>query len=182
MFIGVGQALSVFVRKAGIKLFANKGAISVQAQNDLMELLAQKSIEITSTEDEIKITAKKKITLNGGGSYIRLDACGIEAGTPGEYNVKAGYYGRKPKAKLTPELMAFPVIKSEDFNQIFILLDENTGQPLINWPYELELESGLKMSGITDENGNTELISSDKEEVVNISVFEPDEFLDDDIN
>ncbi len=73
MFIGVGQALSVFVRKAGIKLFANKGAISVQAQNDLMELLAQKSIEITSTEDEIKITAKKKITLNGGGSYIRLD-------------------------------------------------------------------------------------------------------------
>ncbi|HAP1967591.1 TPA: type VI secretion system tip protein VgrG, partial [Escherichia coli] len=174
MFIGVGQALSVFVRKAGIKLFANKGAISVQAQNDLMELLAQKSIEITSTEDEIKITAKKKITLNGGGSYIRLDACGIEAGTPGEYNVKAGYYGRKPKAKLTPELMAFPVIKSEDFNQSFILLDENTGQPLINWPYELELESGLKMSGITDENGNTELISSDKEEVVNISVFEPD--------
>ncbi|HBN4475727.1 TPA: type VI secretion system tip protein VgrG, partial [Escherichia coli O25b:H4-ST131] len=140
MFIGVGQALSVFVRKAGIKLFANKGAISVQAQNDLMELLAQKSIEITSTEDEIKITAKKKITLNGGGSYIRLDACGIEAGTPGEYNVKAGYYGRKPKAKLTPELMAFPVIKSEDFNQSFILLDENTGQPLINWPYELELE------------------------------------------
>ncbi|HAX0200103.1 TPA: type VI secretion system tip protein VgrG, partial [Escherichia coli CD436] len=130
MFIGVGQALSVFVRKAGIKLFANKGAISVQAQNDLMELLAQKSIEITSTEDEIKITAKKKITLNGGGSYIRLDACGIEAGTPGEYNVKAGYYGRKPKAKLTPELMAFPVIKSEDFNQSFILLDENTGQPL----------------------------------------------------
>ncbi|EFT2913807.1 type VI secretion system tip protein VgrG [Escherichia coli] len=182
MFIGVGQALSVFVRKAGIKLFANKGAVSVQAQNDLMELLAQKSIEITSTEDEIKITAKKKITLNGGGSYIRLDACGIEAGTPGEYNVKAGYYGRKPKAKLTPELMAFLVIKSEDFNQSFILLDENTGQPLINWPYELELESGLKMSGITDENGNTELISSDKEEVVNISVFEPDEFLDDDIN
>lgn len=182
MFIGVGQALSVFVHKAGIKLFANKGAISVQAQNDLMELLAQKSIEITSTEDEIKITAKKKITLNGGGSYIRLDACGIEAGTQGEYNVKAGYYGRKPKAKLTPELMAFPVIKSEDFNQSFILLDENTGQPLINWPYELELESGLKMSGITDENGNTELISSDKEEVVNISVFEPDEFLDDEIN
>ncbi len=119
MFIGVGQALSVFVRKAGIKLFANKGAISVQAQNDLMELLAQKSIVITSTEDEIKITAKKKITLNGGGSYIRLDACGIEAGTPGEYNVKAGYYGRKPKAKLTPELMAFPVIESGEFNAKF---------------------------------------------------------------
>ncbi|HHR5078897.1 TPA: type VI secretion system Vgr family protein, partial [Escherichia coli] len=123
MFIGVGQALSVFVRKAGIKLFANKGAISVQAQNDLMELLAKKEIIITSTEDEIKITAKKKITLNGGGSYIRLDACGIEAGTPGEYNVKAGYYGRKPKAKLTPELMAFPVIEGGDYSRCFKFFD-----------------------------------------------------------
>ncbi|WP_251134408.1 type VI secretion system Vgr family protein [Escherichia coli] len=131
MFIGVGQALSVFVRKAGIKLFANKGAISVQAQNDLMELLAQKSIVITSTEDEIKITAKKKITLNGGGSYIRLDACGIEAGTPGEYNVKAGYYGRKPKAKLTPELMAFPVIESGEFNAKFLFTDDD-GLPYAN--------------------------------------------------
>ncbi|WP_139509232.1 type VI secretion system Vgr family protein, partial [Escherichia coli] len=66
MFIGVGRALSVFVRKAGIKLIANKGAVSVQAQHDLMELLAKKSIEIVSTEDEIRISAKKKITINGG--------------------------------------------------------------------------------------------------------------------
>lgn len=136
MFIGVGQALSVFVRKAGIRLFANKGAISVQAQNDLMELLAQKSIVITSTEDEIKITAKKKITLNGGGSYIRLDACGIEAGTPGEYNVKAGYYGRKPKAKLTPELMAFPVISAKFDEQVRVIDDD--GKFIANVPYYIE--------------------------------------------
>ncbi|WP_157901682.1 DUF2345 domain-containing protein, partial [Escherichia coli] len=89
MFIGVGRALSVFVRKAGIKLIANKGAVSVQAQHDLMELLAKKSIEIVSTEDEIRISAKKKITINGGGSYIRIEGSGIEPGTPGDYNVKA---------------------------------------------------------------------------------------------
>ncbi|WP_243748058.1 DUF2345 domain-containing protein, partial [Yersinia pseudotuberculosis] len=53
-FIGVGNTLSVFVRKLGIKLIANQGAITVQAQNDLMELLARKAITITSTEDEIK--------------------------------------------------------------------------------------------------------------------------------
>jgi hypothetical protein len=39
----------------------------VQAQNDLMELLARKEISIVSTEDEIKIIAKKKLTVNGGG-------------------------------------------------------------------------------------------------------------------
>ncbi|ECZ5259601.1 type VI secretion system tip protein VgrG [Salmonella enterica subsp. enterica serovar Montevideo] len=170
MFIGVGQALSVFVRKAGIKLFANKGAISVQAQNDLMELLAKKSIEITSTEDEIKITAKKKITINGGGSYIRLDACGIEAGTPGEYNVKAGYYGRKPKAKLEPQLMAFPVIESAMFNLSFILKDQQTGDVIKDTKYSLKLSDGTILEGVTDENGKTESIFSEKSGGVDLYV------------
>ncbi|HGV5684303.1 TPA: type VI secretion system Vgr family protein [Escherichia coli] len=170
MFIGVGQALSVFVRKAGIKLFANKGAISVQAQNDLMELLAQKSIVITSTEDEIKITAKKKITLNGGGSYIRLDACGIEAGTPGEYNVKAGYYGRKPKAKLTPELMAFPVIESGEFNAKFLFTDDD-GLPYANTKYIACFSDGTQKEGITDENGYTENFNTDSKQIIDVRLL-----------
>lgn len=170
MFIGVGQALSVFVRKAGIKLFANKGAISVQAQNDLMELLAQKSIVITSTEDEIKITAKKKITLNGGGSYIRLDACRIEAGTPGEYNVKAGYYGRKPKAKLTPELMAFPVIESGEFNAKFLFTDDD-GLPYANTKYIACFSDGTQKEGITDENGYTENFNTDSKQTIDVRLL-----------
>ncbi|HBR8831837.1 TPA: type VI secretion system tip protein VgrG [Escherichia coli] len=170
MFIGVGQALSVFVRKAGIKLFANKGAISVQAQNDLMELLAQKSIVITSTEDEIKITAKKKITLNGGGSYIRLDVCGIEAGTPGEYNVKAGYYGRKPKAKLTPELMAFPVIESGEFNAKFLFTDDD-GLPYANTKYIACFSDGTQKEGITDENGYTENFNTDSKQTIDVRLL-----------
>ena len=170
MFIGVSQALSVFVRKAGIKLFANKGAISVQAQNDLMELLAQKSIVITSTEDEIKITAKKKITLNGGGSYIRLDACGIEAGTPGEYNVKAGYYGRKPKAKLTPELMAFPVIESGEFNAKFLFTDDD-GLPYANTKYIACFSDGTQKEGITDENGYTENFNTDSKQTIDVRLL-----------
>ncbi len=170
MFIGVGQALSVFVRKAGIRLFANKGAISVQAQNDLMELLAQKSIVITSTEDEIKITAKKKITLNGGGSYIRLDACGIEAGTPGEYNVKAGYYGRKPKAKLTPELMAFPVIESGEFNAKFLFTDDD-GLPYANTKYIACFSDGTQKEGITDENGYTENFNTDSKQTIDVRLL-----------
>ncbi|ELX1530321.1 type VI secretion system tip protein VgrG [Escherichia coli] len=166
MFIGVGQALSVFVRKAGIKLFANKGAISVQAQNDLMELLAQKSIEITSTEDEIKITAKKKITLNGGGSYIRLDACGIEAGTQGEYNVKAGYYGRKPKAKLTPELMAFPVISAKFDEQVRVIDDD--GKFIANVPYYIEDSIGNIYKGFTDSAGCCERIFTEEADNLNV--------------
>src|SRR5690606_34048052 len=75
LFIGVGQGLSLFVRRLGIKLIANQGPVTVQAQNDTLELLAREGLAITSTEDTISITAKKKIILNAGGSYITLDAC-----------------------------------------------------------------------------------------------------------
>jgi len=80
LFIGVGQGLSLFVRELGIKLIANQGPVSVQAQNDTLELMARHGLEITSSEDEIRIVAKKKITLNAGGSYITLDASSTSQG------------------------------------------------------------------------------------------------------
>lgn len=98
LFIGVGNALSVFVRKLGIRLIANQGPVRVQAQNDLMELIARGEISVVSTENSIEIIAKKQVTINGGGSYITLDANGIESATQGEYLTKAGHYGRKEKA------------------------------------------------------------------------------------
>ncbi|MDO1920644.1 DUF2345 domain-containing protein, partial [Escherichia coli] len=85
MFFGGGRALGGVGRKVGIKLFGHKGAGSGPAPNDLMELVAQKTIEITSTEGEIKINAKKKITLNGGGAEIQTEGPRGKAGTPGAY-------------------------------------------------------------------------------------------------
>ncbi|MGV8919988.1 MAG: type VI secretion system Vgr family protein [Pseudomonas sp.] len=96
LFVGVGQGLSLFVRKLGIKMIANQGPVSVQAQNDKLELIARHGLSITSTEDEIHITAKKKITLNAGGSYITLDDCKIESGTLGDYNIKAPRFNYVP--------------------------------------------------------------------------------------
>jgi len=98
LFIGVGNAMSVFVHKLRIKIIANQGPVKIQAQNDLMALIAHGELNLTSTEDEIHLIAKKKVTINGGRSYITLDANGIESATQGEYRTKAGHYGRKDKA------------------------------------------------------------------------------------
>jgi type VI secretion system secreted protein VgrG len=100
----VGQGLSLFVRKLGIKLIANHGPVSVQAQNDTLELIARHGLAITSTEDEIHITAKKKITLNAGGSYITLDPSSIESGTAGDYNVKAAHLDYSGAARQSLEI------------------------------------------------------------------------------
>jgi type VI secretion system secreted protein VgrG len=96
--------------------------VQVQAQNDLMELLARKEISIVSTEDEIKIIAKKKLTLNGGGSYIRIDASAIESATAGEYRTKAGHYGRKASASEKVTLPVFPVMEPGEQSLRFAFL------------------------------------------------------------
>ncbi|MDU9393906.1 type VI secretion system tip protein VgrG [Pseudomonas sp. zfem002] len=110
LFIGVGQGVSLFVRRLGIKLVANQGPVQIQAQNDTLGIMARQGLEITSTEDEIHIRADKRITLNAGGSYLILDPCRIEAGTEGDYNVKAPYVDFSGKAKQREELPELPVL------------------------------------------------------------------------
>ncbi|MFV3370874.1 type VI secretion system Vgr family protein [Pseudomonas sp. NY15435] len=115
LFIGVGEGMSLFVRKLGMKLIANQGAVLIQAQNDRMEILARQGLDITSTEDEIHITAKKKIVLNAGGTYITMDNCGIESGTQGDYLIKSAHFDFQGPTKQSVEfpevapLADFPV-------------------------------------------------------------------------
>ena len=108
------QGLSLFVRKLGIKLIANQGAVQIQAQNDKLELMARHGLDITSTEDEIRITAKNKITLNGGGSYITLDECRIESGTAGDHKVKAAHFAYSGAAKQALQTPALPQLTEHD--------------------------------------------------------------------
>ncbi|WP_152224121.1 type VI secretion system Vgr family protein [Pseudomonas sp. SCB32] len=108
LFIGVGEGLSLFVRMLGMKLIANQGEVQIQAQNDRMELLARQALDIVSTEDEIHITAKKKIVLNAGGTYITLGPSGIEAGTQGDYLIKSADFNCQGPTKQPPQLPELP--------------------------------------------------------------------------
>lgn len=152
LFMGIGAQLSVFVRKLGIKLIANQGPVSVQAQNDTLELLARKGINIVSTEDEIQITAKKRITLNAGGSYITLNAYQIEHATAGDYLTRAGHYARLSQASMP---VTMPVLGTAyGYSAIYQLMDQN-GNLLINTPWRLTTASGRTLSGYTDQEGKT---------------------------
>ena len=140
LFVGVGNALSVFVRKLGIKLIVNQGPVKIQAQNDLMELLARKEISIVSTEDEIKFIAKKKITLNGGGSYITIDVNAIESATMGDFRTRAGHYARQTQAQIKLGMPTLPEMvvdaNQEEVTESYILMDDSEN-PIENYRYRL---------------------------------------------
>ncbi|HEG4524928.1 TPA: type VI secretion system tip protein VgrG, partial [Klebsiella pneumoniae] len=175
LFIGVGSALSVFARKLGIRLIANQGPVQMQAQNDLMALLARKEISIVSTEDEIKIIAKKKLTLNGGGSYIRLDANAIESATAGEYRTKAGYYGRQESASEKVKMPVFPVMEPGEHSLRFAFPGADSVSQSMNWlinqPYSISDSAGKILStGTVDTSGRFPKIVLPESDTLNLII------------
>ena len=160
LFVGVGNALSVFVCKLGIKLIANQGPVQVQAQNDLMELLARKEISIVSTEDEIKIIAKKKLTVNGGGSYISLDVNAIESATMGDFRTRAGHYARQTRAQHKPDISPLANAIDDGSHNIRYLCTDDNGTPMLNTPYRAFLADGSVLEGVSDGEGYTRLFTS----------------------
>ncbi|HCB7549054.1 TPA: type VI secretion system tip protein VgrG, partial [Escherichia coli] len=90
--VTVEKALGLFVHKDGAKLVANQGDIEIQAQHNTMALFSEKQLTVTSSEDEIIISTPETLTLNGGGSYLRLSKNGIEHGSSGEFIVKTSDY------------------------------------------------------------------------------------------
>ncbi|MEX5685911.1 type VI secretion system Vgr family protein [Pseudomonas silesiensis] len=154
LFMGVGQGLSVFVRKLGIKLIANHGPVSVQAQNDTLELIARHGLAITSTEDEIHITAKKKITLNAGGSYITLDPSCIECGTAGDYNVKSADFNYSGPASMKATHPDFPQSLSKQILHLSVPQAPNApDQGWAGMPYTLYADNALLQRGVLDKTG-----------------------------
>lgn len=87
--LAAGEALSFFAHKMGIKLFASKGKVEIQAQNDELSLMAKDEIQINSIDNSVTLTAPRDITLISGGSYIKINGQGIELGTPGNVVIKS---------------------------------------------------------------------------------------------
>ncbi|HAP0125542.1 TPA: DUF2345 domain-containing protein, partial [Escherichia coli] len=79
-----GEKLGLFARTGQLSLKSGEGAVDVQAQNGSMRLFAEKKLTISS-ESDISFTGKKRITLIGGGSYLRLEAGKVEYGTTAKY-------------------------------------------------------------------------------------------------
>jgi type VI secretion system secreted protein VgrG len=83
LFASIRKTFRLFVHKAGMKMIAAAGDIDMQALSDSINILSK--LNITQTANRITITAKEEVLINGGGSYTKYTADGIEHGTNGGY-------------------------------------------------------------------------------------------------
>lgn len=79
--LAVGDILSLFAHKLGIKMYASEGKVDIQAQSDALNLFAKENLSVASSDNNVVISAKKEIFLVCGGSFIRLSDAGVEVGT-----------------------------------------------------------------------------------------------------
>jgi type VI secretion system secreted protein VgrG len=84
LIASVMEKVSLFAQNAGMKLFAAKGKVEIQAQGDAMALSALNDVTITSSSGKLVLSADKEIWIGAGGSYIRITADMIENGTSGQ--------------------------------------------------------------------------------------------------
>ena len=107
MVLAAKTGFVAFVQELGMKLVAAKGKVEIQAQSDGMDIFASKALTVMSTDDEIIISAKKKITLKCGGSYITIDPAKIENGTGGNYYIKSADFDYDGPATMDAPLPKF---------------------------------------------------------------------------
>ena len=68
---------------------ANQGAVTVQAQNDELQLNALKDATLTSSAGKIAIAAKEEVLITCKGAYIKLANGEVEIGSPKVVRVRA---------------------------------------------------------------------------------------------
>lgn len=83
------STVSLFAHTLGVKLFAARGKVQIQAQSDELDMSALKDIKLTSSNGKLVLSAKEEVWIGAGGSYVRITPHGITNATTGDWIEKA---------------------------------------------------------------------------------------------
>jgi type VI secretion system secreted protein VgrG len=103
----------------------------------------------------VHIVAKKKITLNAGGTYITLDPHRIELGTKGDFNIKAAHFSLRGPASMTATHPEYPKLQSVERIKLRISRAPTATQSTwAGMPYTLFADGARFQQGVLDKTGH----------------------------
>jgi type VI secretion system secreted protein VgrG len=155
LFASVGRTFRLFVHKAGMKLVAAAGKVSVQAQSDDVEIIANKVLELLSETDWINIRGKKGVRLHGVNNMV-------EIGEKVQFFTASPvlFHGNLETLPAKSVSQTFNERKSDyHFDQEVNFVDANL-KPEKNVGYELVRDDGTVIVGKTADSGSTEVQKS----------------------
>ena len=140
--VAAGERISLFAQKLGIKMFASKGKVEIQAQGDEMTLDALKDIRISSSEGKLVISAKQEIILTSGGGYIRIADGVVECAAPDKIIQRAAVWQKFGGQSMSQAAQSW---ESSEFEM----------GPEVRWPYSEKPVAGQKIS-LTHSDGTVQ--------------------------
>lgn len=149
-----GEKLGLFAREGQLSLKASEGPVDVQAQNGNMRLFAEKKLTMSSASD-ISFAGKKRITLIGGGSYLRLEAGKVEYGT-------TAMYLRKVKRTMAAGANDLPIASLKQMAMITQYYDRTLSFSS-NVNYRVETADGEELLSGSGTNGYIDKSDSESE-------------------
>ncbi|EOZ7540454.1 type VI secretion system Vgr family protein [Enterobacter hormaechei] len=164
-----GEKLGLFARTGQLSVKSGEGPVEVQAQNANMRLFAEKKLTMSSASD-ISFAGKKRITLIGGGSYLKLEAGKVEYGTTAMYLRKVKRTMAAGSSSLDRSLAKMPAplpnLSCGPNTACFRVSDALTGAEDMEFAYQVQTSTGT-VEGRTD-SALTHAVNSDTEENVNL--------------
>jgi type VI secretion system secreted protein VgrG len=154
-FASVRQTFRLFVQKAGMKMVAAAGDIDVQALSDSIKLLAK--LEISQTANRITISAKEEVVINGGGSYAKFTAAGIEHGTNGTFVAHAADHSfvNAKNMEMAVTMPPLAEVKRKGHAALHVGSHaEAAGRTSAGLPFKLFKDGALVEQGKVDDRGN----------------------------
>lgn len=146
------EKVSLFSLQDEMKFIANKGKVTLHAQNNGMDIISKKGMKIISTEDSITLAADKEILLTAGGASIRIADGRIHLHAPKIIEHKGSAF---PFGGPTSMNYAMPTSFLTK-NWIAIQKLDDDRQPVPNLPYKITFEDGTVLSGRLNGNGFAE--------------------------
>jgi type VI secretion system secreted protein VgrG len=158
LFASIKQTFRLFVHKAGMKLVAAAGKVTVQAQDDDVEVIARKVLSLISQADWVEIRGRKGVRLHGGENMVEIgDIMQVFTSKPvlfhGNLETLAPQNRPQPAAANKIEF-ADPAEPTSKKQLVFALKSHvGPGRALANVPYALYTGDSKVENGITDDMG-----------------------------
>lgn len=165
--VAAGEAVSMLARKAGMKLFAAKGKVEIQAQDDALEAIAKKDVTVTSVEGKVVITGATELIVNCDGAFMKLAGGNMELGAPGNILLKCTNVQKMGSADYDAPKPELP----QGYSENFVAQDKESGDILANTRYRITTADGPVYEGRTDSEGKTAEIFGAAKSKINIELL-----------
>lgn len=150
LFASIGHTFRLFVRKAGMKLIAAAGKVTVAAQTDEVEIIANKVLNLISEADWVNLRGKQGVRLHGSNCMIEIsDKVQVFTSSPTLFHGNLETLAPKNRPQPAPEEPTKPV-----GGQLHQTVQAHAaGAHYAHVPYTLYKGSAKIEDGITDEHG-----------------------------